>query len=152
MGRLCLPGGCTCRGVYLPRGVFLPGGVPAYEGGLPAQQGVYLPGEGVYLSGRCLPAWGQVHPTIDRILDTRFWKYYLTPTLLWAVTSMPSSRMCTACLLPVSPSMHCSGVGVCSRGCLVLGGLLQGGISQHALRQTPCEHCEQNDWQTGVKT
>ena len=109
---------------------------------------------------------------------------------------MHSSRMRTAHLLPVSPSMHCAGGGgvcskggVCSREVSALGGLLwgcvcsqgvsapgvsapgwsaprggicsgdvcswgvcsQGGcVSQHALRQTT--PCEQNDWQTGVKT
>ena len=53
-------------------------------------------------------------------------------------TSMHSSRMRTARLLPISPSMHCEG-GVC----LLLGGsgcLLQvggGDVSQHALRKTP---------------
>ena len=78
------------------------------------------------------------------------------------------SRMRTTCLLTVSPSMHCAGGclfpggsaprgvsapgvsapggllrgcllwGVCSRGCLVPGGV----VSQHALRQTPS--CVQN--------
>ena len=91
-------------------------------------------------------------------------------------TSMHSSRMSTAHLLPVSPSMHCgrgrSSPGGMSTpgGCLLLGvfasgGLLPGGaasgpwgvclwsggeVSQHALGQTT--PCEQNDWQTGVKT
>ena len=40
---------------------------------------------------------------------------------------MHSSRMRTARLLPVSPSMHCAG-GVSSRGCLLWGCLLQGGV------------------------
>ena len=31
----------------------------------------------------------------------------------------------------------CSQGGVCSRGCVLLGGCSQGGVSQHALRQTP---------------
>ena len=39
-----------------------------------------------------------------------------------SVTSMHSSRVRTARLLPVSPSMHCTG------GCLLLGGLLRGGV------------------------
>ena len=77
--------------------------------------------------------------------------------------------MCTTCLLPISPSMHCTGgggwlvlggvwswEGTClwSRGCLSLiqGGtclwfqvgylplVLEGGVSQHAMGQThPCE-------------
>ena len=54
-----LLGGCTCQGVYLSRGVYLPGGVPAQRGvylGVPALggctcQGVYLPG-GVPAGGR----------------------------------------------------------------------------------------------------
>ena len=64
-------------------------------------------------------------------------------------TSMHSGRMCTACLLPISPSMHCAG------GCLLLEGytplvlgegggvcLWSGGcVSQHAMEQTPpCGH------------
>ena len=70
--------------------------------------------------------------------------------------SMHSSRMRTARLLPVSPSMHCTGGGSASDLGRVsasgLGGLplVPGGVSQHALGQTP--PCEQNDWQTGVKT
>ena len=59
-------------------------------------------------------------------------------------TSIHSSRMRTACLLPVSPSMHCPG-GVCSGGrCLLPGGSAPGGVcsggggvSQLALMQTP---------------
>ena len=51
-GHTC-PRGCTCLGMYLPEGV--PAG------------GAYLP-EGV-------PA--QVLPPVNRILDTRYWKYYL---------------------------------------------------------------------------
>ena len=81
-------------------------------------------------------------------------------------TRMYSSRMRTARLLPVSPSVHCSWgkgawfwVGVCSwgsawsQGCLLLGagprgvpgpgGLLCVVVSQHALRQTPLPR-EQN--------
>ena len=48
------------------------------------------------------------------------------------VTSMHSSRVRTACLLPVSPSMHCVGRGgsVCSWGDLLRGGgLLWGMVS-----------------------
>ena len=40
-------------------------------------------------------------------------------------TSLHSSRMCTARLLPVSPSMHCTG------GCLPLGGVCSRGVSAH---------------------
>ena len=60
-------------------------------------------------------------------------------------TRLHSSMMRTARLLPVSPSMHYSGGGVCSLGVSGPGGvwsqggcLVQGGVvSQHALRQTP---------------
>ena len=63
--------------------------------------------------------------------------------------------MRTAHLLPVSPTMHCAGGGVCFRGCLLpgvclpLGGVCflrgcllwgvstLGGVSQHAMEQTP---------------
>ena len=38
-------------------------------------------------------------------------------------TSMHTSRMRTACLLPVSPSMHCAG------GCLLLGGVCSWGVT-----------------------
>ena len=58
-------------------------------------------------------------------------------------TSMHSSRMRTARLLPVSPSLHCAG-GSAPGGCLLLrvgsvpGGSasFQGGVSQHAMGQT----------------
>ena len=79
-----------------------------------------------------------------------------------SITRLHSSKMHTARLLTVSPSMHCArgvpGPGrcvcsrgvcswgvVCSGGCLVSGGV----VSQHALRQTPA--CEQNSWHTLVK-
>ena len=55
-------------------------GVPA-RGGVPAQGGT-CPGT----------------PPMDRIPDTRYWKYYLAPTSLQAVTRQQSSRMHTACL------------------------------------------------------
>ena len=61
-------------------------------------------------------AYGNQH-----VVDARF--------VCYIITSMYSSRMCTACLLPVSPSMYCIG-GVCSWGvsasaprrCLLRGG------------------------------
>ena len=69
-----LPGGCTCltrgvpaQGVYLPRRVYLPRGCTC--------PGVYLPEE-------CTCPGT---PPMDRILDTRFWKYYLAPTSLRVV-------------------------------------------------------------------
>ena len=54
---------------------------------------------------------------------------------------MQSSRMRTARLLPVSPSMHCAGGVSAPGGVSALGG----GVSQHAMRQTP--RCQQNDRQ-----
>ena len=68
-------------------------------------------------------------------------------------TSMHSSRMRTARLLPVSPSMHCAG------GCLLPGGSApgrgvclwsQGGVSQHAMAQTTCP-CRQISCHTLLK-
>ena len=63
---------------------------------------------------------------------------------------MHSSRMRTARLLAVFPSMHCAGGGCLlpggvstprggclPRGCLFDGVSAQEGVSQHALRQTP---------------
>ena len=50
------------------------------------------------------------------------------------LTRLHSSRMRTARLLTVSPSMHCTG------GCLVPVGPASGqtvGVSQHAMGQTP---------------
>ena len=44
----------------------------------------------------------------------------------------------------------CSWGGVCSQGCLLLGGLLLGGVSQHAMQQTPSPR-EQNSWHTLLK-
>ena len=49
-----------------------------------------------------------------------------------AVTRLHSSRMHTARLLTVSPSMHCVGGVPALGGCLLLGV-----VSQHALRQPP---------------
>ena len=56
-------------GVYLPWGVYLP------NGGVPALGGVYLP-------RGYLPRYPP-----DRILETRYLKYYLVPTSLRAVTN-----------------------------------------------------------------
>ena len=83
-------------------------------------------------------------------------------------TRLYSSRMSTASLLPVSPSMHCAGVpgpGRVSgpRGCawsqggsLVPGVRVPGrggvsalGVSQHAMGQTPSHG--QNSWLTLLK-
>ena len=59
---------------------------------------------------------------------------------LHMLTRMNSSRMRTARLLAISPSMHCSRGGEYApgRGVPAPGrGVLLGGVSQHALRQTP---------------
>ena len=64
-------GGCTCRGV--PAWGFLPGGIPV-GGERCTYQGVYLPGGCTCPGGipsQVLP------PPMDRILDTRFSKFYL---------------------------------------------------------------------------
>ena len=74
-------GGVPAWGEYLPRGV--PG-----QGEVPAQGGVCpwgstcpggVPAWGEYLPGGCLPRGvpAQVLPPVNRILDTRLWKYYL---------------------------------------------------------------------------
>ena len=67
-------------------------------------------------------------------------------------TRLHSSRMHIARLLTVSPSMHCTGGGVCSVGGAWSWGVCSSGevVSQHALRQTP-PHCEQNSWHTLLK-
>ena len=73
-------------------------------------------------------------------------------------TRMHSSRMRTDCLLAVSPNMHCSwgggwggGGGDSASGVVYSwgrGGVCSpGGLSQHALRQTPLW----TEWQTGAK-
>ena len=63
-------------------------------------------------------------PHVDRILDTRFWKYYLAPTSLQAVIRKHSSRMRTACLSIVSASQWKSlnvwGVWVSGGPCIVI--------------------------------
>ena len=52
--------------------------------------------------------------------------------LTWGVSAPGGSALGGGCLL--------WGVGVCSGGCLLPGG----GVSQHALRQTPPSHCSQH--------
>ena len=70
-----LPGGVSLVGGLLPgRGVSLAGGVFSLAVG-----GGGLPGRG--LSQHAL----RQTPPVDRILDTRLWKYYLGPTSLWPV-------------------------------------------------------------------
>ena len=75
-------GGCTCREEYLPGGLYLPG--------------VYLLG-GLYLPGGCTSPGGvlpRYFPPVNRILDTRFWKYYLATTSLRAVKIVNSYINC----------------------------------------------------------
>ena len=103
----------------LPWGVCGPGGVCSRGGclvwGRVCSQGVLLQGGGGYPSMH----WGRHSSPLWT--DTHLWKYYLGPTLLRPVTSMHSSRMRTTCLLPVSPSMNCSGgVSVRGVGCVCL--------------------------------
>ena len=73
------------------------------------------------------------------------------PTYFYS-TRLHSSRMHTARSLTVSPSMHCAG-GSASGGCLLPEGgcLLQGVVSQHALKQTYRPSCGQNSWHTPMK-
>ena len=112
----CIPVGCVpaahwpYAAVYFPGGVCLVWGGLLLRGGLPGPGGC-LPGlggspwsagvsawlvRGVSCSRRGLPGWsggGVSHhalrqtPPMDRILDTRLWKYYLGPTSLRPVTS-----------------------------------------------------------------
>ena len=50
--------------------------------------------QGCVCPGGCIPACTEVDPLpVDRILDTRLWKYYLASTLLRTVTRQHSSRM-----------------------------------------------------------
>ena len=126
--------------------------------------------------------WGHLHcftDTFTIMLEYSKWQDHwpVCSLCIFFGTSMHSSRMRTARLLPVSPSMHCwgglllvgqwlvQGVGVLKGGLapggLLLGvvwswgGLLLGGlvlswgcVSQHALRQTPLW----TESQTRVKT
>ena len=64
-GCTCL--GCTCLGGYLP-------GVIPVGGERCTYQGVYLPGGCTCPGGYTLPG---TPPPMDRILDTRFSKFYL---------------------------------------------------------------------------
>ena len=95
----------------------------------------------------CPPGATTHAPPVDRIVDTRFWKYYLAPTSLWAVTRLLSSRIHTAHMLPISPSMHCAGGGllrgvpgpegsVCSGGS-TSGGCLVWGLGADTLPPPP---------------
>ena len=75
----CLPGPGVCSGgvCLVWGGVCLVWGVSAWSGGVSAW------------SGGCIPACTEADtlpPSVDRILDTRLWKYYLGPTSLRPVT------------------------------------------------------------------
>ena len=74
-GRDVWPGGCLPMGVsasvYTDAGIHTP-----------------LPGRhspGVWPGGMCIPACTEAHPPVDRILDTRLWKHYLSATTLRTV-------------------------------------------------------------------
>ena len=76
----CLPGGCVCLGGVCPGGC-LAGGV---------------------CLGGCIPACTEVDtplPPVDRILDTRLWKYYLATTSLQTVIVIQ-------CFLYFEPLLH----------------------------------------------
>ena len=88
---LHLPGGCTwSRGCTWSQGVYLVwGGVPGprvylVPGGVPGPRGVLGPGgvPGSGLGGVPAQVLLPSPPFIDRMLDTRFWKYYLAPNFV----------------------------------------------------------------------
>ena len=116
----------------------LPGGVCLVWGGLPGPGGsawsrgvcLVLGGWSAW-SGGCLPGLGGALPGLGGIcLVLGGWSAWSGVVSAW-------SRGCSA---------WSGGVSAWSSGvCLVQAG---GVVSQHALRQTPCE---QNEWQTGVK-
>ena len=94
-----------------------------------------------------------------KILDRWFFIFTVLSSRKLRKIKLHSSRMHTARLLTVSPSMHCAwGVpalrGACSRGGVSApggGGLLPGRVvSQHALKQT-LPPSEQNSWHTLLK-
>ena len=71
------PGGCLTWGVYLvPGGVLSPGGVPS-PGVCVSDLGGIWPGGVVCLRHAPTPGQTQPLPPVNRILDTRLWKYYL---------------------------------------------------------------------------
>ena len=76
---------CTALGGCLPEGSVFLGGLPGFFLGGVFWGGLLL-GGGLPLVPGVYPSiqWGR-HPPVDRILDTRFWKYYLAPTSLRAI-------------------------------------------------------------------
>ena len=67
-GSACLWSRGVCSTGYAPRGVSTSG---------PGGRGVPASGP-----GGCIPACNGADVPVDRILDTRFWKYYLAPNFL----------------------------------------------------------------------
>ena len=122
-----LQGGMCGRGVCVAGGHVwwedVCGGGHAWQGGMHDKGGIHGRGMG----GMC--GRGGMHCRRDGHCSgwyASYWNAYL-------LTRMHSSRMCTACLLPVSPGMHCSGGGgvylVWMGVYLVLGVyLIQGGV------------------------
>ena len=94
-GEVSAPRGgiCSKRGVCSQGGCLLP------EGCL-LQGGCLLP-EGCLLPGGCIPACTEADtlpPLVDRILDTRLWKYYLGPTSLRPVKTLAKSYLWSTCV------------------------------------------------------
>ena len=74
--------------------------------------------------------WDGFLPSLQNCMLPSPLTYYLINTIPW--TSMHSSRMRTARLLPVSPNMHCAG------GCLLPGwGLCSRGVSATEVVSAP---------------
>ena len=91
-----LGGGVCSRGGVCSGGVSAPGGSALGGSGLGGclLQGVCSRG-GVYPSMH----WGRHPPPVERIFDTRLWKYYLGPTSL-----RPVMNTVKALLLPTTPA------------------------------------------------
>ena len=118
------PGGCLLWGVCLGGGGVCSGGCPLWGVSVPRRSA--LGGGGV--SQHALRQTPSPLP-VDIILDTRLWKYYLGPTLLWLVITVRKQCLGQGNVFTrVCHSVH-SG-RVCPGGC----GSLPGGVS---VRQTP---------------
>ena len=76
--------GCTYRGV-----------VPAWGGWVCTCQGVYLP-RGVYLPKRCIPACTEADTPLNRMTDRCLWKYYFAATSLQTIITWYAS-VCNKC-------------------------------------------------------
>ena len=82
------PGGCLFWGVSAPGGCLVLGGVPGpggvCSGGCAWSGGCLVQGVCLVWGGGCIQACTEADtlPPVDRILDTRLWKYYLGPTSL----------------------------------------------------------------------